>query len=969
MLNDAAASIFSLDRVQFDLSTRLVCASVSNNVLVLALENNHVLRIDLQQASAIDNVELPRKAAEARVRRVFCDPTGRHVLISTEQGENYYLFEAWQKPKLLSKLKNLMVESVAWNKAAVKSSRNSTLSILLGTQDGRIFETEIEPTEEFFRREEKYLRLIYTLPEPAPVAGLHYEAFPATPRKYFVLAVTPHRIYQFVGLVDVRFAGGSALRGADEGPTPAVDHQGMFEALFAQYTTQPVFQEIPGSLGHSALCLFSRLQDVAYQSVAEKFAWLTGAGVYHGQLVYGSQGTGDSVVSDPVLLPYPHEPGPGASIQPEVPLAMALTEFHVLLLYRTSVKAVCLLNDQVVLDEPVPLAPGETTVGLHVDTVHNTYWVFTPSSIFELIIQDEDRDVWRIYLKKRMYDTAFQHAKTTTEKDLILEAQADHYYAQGRYVLSASYYAQTARAFEEVALKFVHQGDQEALKCYLTKKLDHLKKGNLTQITLLSTWLVEIYLNQLNCFDSLLKARRSDDPAHSATQEERDGVLSDFYDLLRVHRRHMDRRTTYGLFRSHGRHAELLHYSALLGDYDQVVAHWLRERDYPQAVDVLSRHGTPALFYKFAPSLLRWSPEALVPVLMRQPDLDPRQLIPAFLKYQEARGTRDSQNQVIRYLTFLIRRQGSRDPVLHNFLLAVYATQPAANEAALLEFLAHEGPDMCYDVDYALRVCRQHHRIQSCVHLHGLLGQYEDAVDLALRHEDLDLAQINADKPADDPDLRRRLWLKIARHVIETTHDVRRAMALLSACPLLTVEQILPFFPDFTQIDDFKEEICTALEDYDRHVHGLRTEMDEATRNARAIQEDIRHLRNRFVLVAPGERCGLCDAPLLARQFYAFPCQHTFHADCLVRKVTAHMLPRRRRRVADCQQQITRQLMARGTEQAGSGTGHQLAQLKRELDGLVASECVLCGEMMIKTIDKVFVDEGREQELAATWEV
>lgn len=43
-------------------------------------------------------------------------------------------------------------------------------------------------------------------------------------------------------------------------------------------------------------------------------------------------------------------------------------------------------------------------------------------------------------------------------------------------------------------------------------------------------------------------------------------------------------------------------------------------------------------------------------------------------------------------------------------------------------------------------------------------------------------------------------------------------------------------------------------------------------------------------------------------------------------------------------------------------------QLKEELDDIVASECLLCGDFMIKTIDAPFVSED-EGELTAGWAV
>lgn len=99
---------------------------------------------------------------------------------------------------------------------------------------------------------------------------------------------------------------------------------------------------------------------------------------------------------------------------------------------------------------------------------------------------------------------------------------------------------------------------------------------------------------------------------------------------------------------------------------------------------------------------------------------------------------------------------------------------------------------------------------------------------------------------------------------------------------LLQIEDILPFFPDFVVIDDFKEEIARALEGYSKHIEVLKAEMDDSTNTAESIKEDIAKLKNRFVTVDAGERCSVCSHLLLTRQFYVFPCQHTFHADCLI---------------------------------------------------------------------------------------
>ena len=68
----------------------------------------------------------------------------------------------------------------------------------------------------------------------------------------------------------------------------------------------------------------------------------------------------------------------------------------------------------------------------------------------------------------------------------------------------------------------------------------------------------------------------------------------------------------------------------------------------------------------------------------------------------------------------------------------------------------------------------------------------------------MDLAKQNADKPDNDEELRKKLWLRIARHVVEEEKDIKRAMEFLHECDLLKIEDILPFFPDFVTIDHFK---------------------------------------------------------------------------------------------------------------------------------------------------------------------
>lgn len=97
------------------------------------------------------------------------------------------------------------------------------------------------------------------------------------------------------------------------------------------------------------------------------------------------------------------------------------------------------------------------------------------------------------------------------------------------------------------------------------------------------------------------------------------------------------------------------------------------------------------------------------------------------------------------------------------------------------------------------------------MHLSGLLGLWEQAVDLAL-NIDVELAKKLADKPPEnDVELRKKLWLKIAQHVVSEKNDIETAMKFLQQCDLIRIEDILPFFSDFVTIDHFKDAICNSL--------------------------------------------------------------------------------------------------------------------------------------------------------------
>ena len=129
-------------------------------------------------------------------------------------------------------------------------------------------------------------------------------------------------------------------------------------------------------------------------------------------------------------------------------------------------------------------------------------------------------------------------------------------------------------------------------------------------------------------------------------------------------------------------------------------------------------------------------------------------------------------------------------------------------------------------------------------------------------------------------------------------------MAFLHRTDLLTVEDVLPFFPDFSVIDGFKTEICDTLEGYVTRIDALKENMERTSVTAANIQQDIDRLSKRTIEIDTEHRCMQCATALLQRQFYLFPCRHGFHADCLTQLVTQHLSSRRLRRLLQLQNEL-----------------------------------------------------------------
>eukprot|EP00116_Pleurobrachia_bachei_P004314 sb/3464576/ len=429
----------------------------------------------------------------------------------------------------------------------------------------------------------------------------------------------------------------------------------------------------------------------------------------------------------------------------------------------------------------------------------------------------------------------------------ITSEEADFYFEQGMFKEAAETYALSQRSFEEIALRFIATGDSEALIGFLDAKLESLRSGNSpTQVCMLVVWLVEIFLASISQLEKHeMELSESEEDTLNARRADLRNFLSR-EQVVRGVKKHQpvvkmiqDMMSTYGNVR------DLIFFAELMEDFETVICHHIHDQNYRAALNTLRKRRCKELFYNYTPVLMQYIPRDTVDVLEQfGTGLEPLKLLPSFI---QCRGT-DQRNQALRYLQFVVFKTKCKDQAIHNFLLSLFVQH--SDETLLMDFLLKN--DINIDTSYALRLCTEQGKWRACCYIYRRMGLYEEAVHLALtKLGDVKEAEgIAESAEGGSEEVVKKLWLLIARHVVDTKEDIKHVMEFVNRQDqVLKIEDILPFFKDFFYIDDFKEAICNSLELYNSDINRLSEDMRDATESAERIHNDIANLRRKTCMI------------------------------------------------------------------------------------------------------------------------
>mmetsp|Transcript_21831 Transcript_21831/g.37458 ORF Transcript_21831/g.37458 Transcript_21831/m.37458 type:complete len:619 (+) Transcript_21831:112-1968(+) len=434
-------------------------------------------------------------------------------------------------------------------------------------------------------------------------------------------------------------------------------------------------------------------------------------------------------------------------------------------------------------------------------------------------------------------------------------------------------------------------------------------------------------------------------------------------------------------------------------------------------------------YYKYALTLLSRAPMSAAKSFVARftEGLSDTKLLPSFMHYEQRRKTKsvnkgglnapvatfvNDENASIRYMEGVIKL-GSQSRAIYNYLTSLYASMedegplfrfisahvPPATASAnassplksnicggsggvahLLLIHANEEKQCPLDKSYALRtILRTGRHFRSAVKLYmGFSGMRQQAVELALK-VDPSLARELA-RQSQDKDETKRLWLMIARNAAANGGTsscdgkavVSRVVNVLKDCgpDILSIEDVLPFLPDFAQIDQFKDEICDALAQYSSKIEHYLKEMNECDQTCDALREELSRLRSVGTQVRADARCAFTNKYILdaGEPFYAFPSGYVVLETALKNELMPHLNEKQINRLRFIEKELAR-IRDRSIVKVSDGrrsyeeakAEYEIEELQNELDGIIAAECPLTGSVMVDSIDHGFSDDEEDE--------
>ena len=746
------------------------------------------------------------------------------------------------------------------------------------------------------------------------------------------------------------------------------------------------------------------------------FCWLTNAGVCYG--TYATEPI-DKLIKNFVIVPFVKLKREGQIEVEEGCLSIAHSEYHYYLLFNDCISVISKINNNIVHTEFL----YDAIIKMKYDRERNCLWLHSTKNLYQMVIENESRDVWKAFLEKEDYEQALIHCESKnlkTHSKRVNKLYAAHLYDRGEYVESAHKYGKSDEKFEEVALKFLVKNQYEALKVYLLLIEKNLPdKSCITQRNLLATWLTEIYLHELN----------------NTTDSKIYKNLKDNFKAFMMERLNcLDKDTIYQLFHHYGRTQEFLEFAEMKSDYETVILYYVNEKNFQKAIEKL--HGfikisqkqivtkdrnekqeleenLYKIFSKYSHVFMKYQPEMTIELLLKnfKQTFDPNKIISAIMNTEESK-----REKVCDYLEDLINCN-FKDKNVHNlYIFFLSQLKGEQSKDKLLNYLqtAAEQKKYLFEVDYALKVFSQFKIYSAQAWALAIMGKYDEAVKIALENNYPKIAKSIANTVNEDNKLKKLLWLEVFKHQMQDENvkkneennqsNFNYALSLMEESNVLKIEDVLPNIMGNIKIEVFKSEITKCINNYENSIESLKNKIYSYNETAKNVKSDIFSVKKKFMRLKFQQCiCYICNNNIKEDNIFIFPCGHYFDSECLLNqiKLNSHFLPNlqekveklliKRSEITNLEKRKQDNKMLNYDDKDDKGTFFNfmgfgganekdvkkqsivkkisisneelvdLEKFRKEYIDLLCEECVLCGDMMIESIKEPFLSSNSKE--------
>ena len=431
----------------------------------------------------------------------------------------------------------------------------------------------------------------------------------------------------------------------------------------------------------------------------------------------------------------------------------------------------------------------------------------------------------------------------------------------------------------------------------LRKKIDALEAN------LICTLIIEIFLNS---------AKKNN--------------VDEFRQMIREKSKYlMEGNIIYPLLISYGKMEEFVEFSSVMGDQENAILYYINEGKIDLALEKLTEFTAYAydkkvledlkeifvnnshIFFKKNPkesiSLLRQvfknvKMEAIVQAIISTTDKDSDSYTD--LKNVDKNNNleisqkEENSQAILSYLKSLVEKSKIDEKNnIHN-LYIYYLSKNKANQEAIIEYL--KGPlkyeenqydiglntkkEVFFQLDYAKKLFKDNPPAYSLVL--ALMGKYSEGVRNALSHktpECLKIAKFIASN-APGEKLRKQLWIDIFSS--DSQSEFQEALKIMKESKILKIEDVLPHITDTIKIEEFKKQISTCIDDYEKNIQTLKKDISEYNNTAENIKNDIIKIKKKSMEIQYSScKCDICQGYIKDKNIFLFPCGHMFDAKCI----------------------------------------------------------------------------------------